>query len=304
MSTRFGALALALLLTSCSEKSKPEPQPAPTPEAASASPCETPRVTGRIPRILHEASGVTFGLAQPGLLWVLADDGPPVIFALDSTGSVRAQVLLRNARNKDWESIASAHCAAGNCLYIGDIGDNLRQRNTVRIYRAPEPRLGQESVTADIFEFRYPNGPHDAEALFVLPNEQLYVVTKGRSEPITVYRYPGTLRSDSIVTLEPVQQLSASFVQLPEMVTGAGSTPDGKTIVLRTYSSVQLYHMENGQLVPQLPGTGVSLEPLHESQGEGVDIASDGTIVLVSELGLDEGLAPLSRLKCPLTSER
>jgi hypothetical protein len=303
MSTRYGALALALLLTSCSEKTKPEPQPAPEPEA-SANPCAGLRVTGRIPRILHEASGVTFGLAQPDLLWVLADDGPPVIFALDSTGSVRAQVLVRNARNKDWESIASARCAAGNCLYIGDIGDNLRQRNSVRIYRVPEPRLGQESVTADIFELRYPDTPHDAEALFVLPDEQVYVVTKGRSEPITVYRYPGPLRRDSVVTLEPVQQLSASFVQLPDMVTGAGSTPDGKTIVLRTYSSLQLYHLENGQLVPQLPGRGVSLEPLHESQGEGVDISSDGTIVLVSEQGLDEGLAPLSRLKCPLTSAR
>jgi hypothetical protein len=297
-SLRFSAIALLLL--ACSGEN-PEPQLR-TSAAAEQSVCDPPRVTGRFAKTLHEASGVARGLTDPTVQWVLADDGPPVLFALDSTGSVRNRVAVRNARNVDWESLAAARCDSINCLYIGDLGDNLYRRSTVRIYRIPEPRAGETDVGAEAFDFRYPDGPHDAEALFILPDEHVFVVTKGRREPITVYHYPGPLRSDSTMMFQPVQRLSESFVQLPEMVTGAGSTPNGHWIALRTYSSVQLYHLLNGQLVPQLPGRGIALDSLQEPQGEGVDIAADGSIVLVSEEGLDEGRAPLSRTACRLKS--
>ena len=302
MSRCFRFVPIVLLLLACSGES-----PGSQPRVANAaqpeqSVCDVPHVTGRIPKSIREASGVARGLTDPTVMWVLNDDGPPVLFALDSTGSLRNRIAVRNARNVDWESLAAARCDTLNCLYIGDIGDNLYRRSSVRIYRIPEPRAGATDVGADAFDFRYPDGPHDAEALFLLPNEHVFVVTKGRREAISVYHYPGPLRNDSAMTLEPVQRLSESFVQLPEMVTGASSTPDGRWIALRTYSSVQLYHLVNGQLVPQLPGRGIALDTLHEPQGEGVDIAADGSIVLVSEEGLEEGMAPLSRTACRLKS--
>ena len=300
MSTKVRLLACALLAAACArEQPEPAPQTAAAPEP---SICAEPHVTGRLPRSLHEASGLARGLTHPDVLWTISDDGPPVLFALDSIGSVRNRVAVRNARNQDWESLAAARCGTVTCLYIGDIGDNLYRWPFVRIYRVPEPGADDKIVTADAFQFRYPDGSHDAEALFVLPGEHVFVVTKGRREPITVYHYAGPLRTDSTMTFEPVQRLSASFVQLPEMVTGAGSTPDGQWIALRTYASVQLYHLVNGQLVPQLPGRGIALDSLHEAQGEGVDIAADGRIALVSEQGLDENPAPLSATKCRLKS--
>ena len=300
MSTRFRLLACALLAAACSgEQPEPAPQTAATPEQ---SICAEPRVTGRLPKSLHEASGLARGLTHPDVLWTISDDGPPVLFALDSTGSVRNRVAVRNARNQDWEALAVARCGTVTCLYIGDLGDNLYRRAQVQIYRVLEPGPADRTATADAFRFRYPDGAHDAEALFVLPGEHVFVVTKGRREAITVYHYAGPLRTDTAMTFEPVQRLSASFVQLPEMVTGAASTPDGQWIALRTYSSVQLYHLVNGQLVPRLPGRGIALDSLHESQGEGVDIAADGTIALVSEQGLDENPAPLSSMSCRLRS--
>ena len=302
MSRCLRLAAFALLLAACAAESpRPEPE---TDTAAEQSVCDSPHITGRIAGTVREASGVARGLTDPATLWVLSDDGPPALFALDSTGSVRNRVAVRNARNADWESLAAARCDSINCLYIGDLGDNQYRRSNVTIYRIPEPRAGQTAVSATAFDFRYPDGPHDAEALFLLPGEHAFVVTKGRREPITVYHYPGPLRADSVMTFQPVQQLSASFVQLPEMVTGASSTADGQWIALRTYSSVQLYHLLNGQLVPQLPGRGIALDSLHEPQGEGVDIAADGSIVLVSEQGLEEGMAPLSRTTCKLTSAK
>ena len=106
MSRSLNFATIALLLLACSgENPEPQPQASAAPEQ---SVCDPPRVTGRIPQTLHEASGVARGLTDPTVLWVLNDDGPPVIFALDSTGSVRNRVAVRNARNVDWETLAAA----------------------------------------------------------------------------------------------------------------------------------------------------------------------------------------------------
>jgi hypothetical protein len=272
------------------------------PEARAPEPvvCAAPHVTGRLSAELAEASGIAPGSGNVAA-WAINDGGPPELFALDSTGNVLARVPVRAARKRDWETLAAARCGTGTCLYIGDTGDNLRNRETLRVYRVPEPTLTAGSTApAEPFEFRFPDGPHDTEALFLLPSERLYVVTKGRSEPITVYHYPGPLRADTVLTLERVQELSPSFVQLPDMVTGAGATADGQWIVLRTYAYVQLFRFRNGRLEPALPSTGLNLQALQEFQGEGADIQTDGTILLLSEKGLDDNNAPISRLACTL----
>ena len=49
-------------------------------------------------------------------------------------------------------------------------------------------------------------------------------------------------------------------------------------------------------------GRGVDLQGLSEFQGEGVDLRADGTIVLLSEKGLGDSNAPVSRVRCNLTS--
>ena len=277
----------------------PEPEPEPAPSGPA---CEAPIVTGRIPNELREASGIAPGINAPGIAWAINDGGAPTLFALDSTGAVRARVAVTGATKTDWESLAGARCGDRSCLYIGDIGDNLRARGTIRVYRVPEPVLGDSATSrAEAFEFRYPDGAHDAEAMFVLPGEQLFIVTKGRSEPVSLYR-AGALHAGGTIVLELVHSLSASFVQLPDMVTGAGATPDGEWVVLRTYAGLQLYRLVDGVLQPRLPGVGIDLQALHEFQGEGVDIRADGTILLLSEKGLDEGDAPLSRMHCKLKS--
>ncbi|MEX2281057.1 MAG: hypothetical protein WEE89_01065 [Gemmatimonadota bacterium] len=295
---RFRILHAAVLLSlmACAEKPRPGTEP---PGIA----CGPPEITGRLPSELREASGIASSALHPGVIWVVVDGGGPVLTAIDSTGRIIARIEVAGAGNTDWESLAVAPCGQQSCLYIGDIGDNLRARESIRIYRVAEPGLADRTTApADRFAFRYPDGAHDAEAVFILPDELPYVITKGRSEPISVYRAPAPLTSDSVTTLRLVQPLSASFVQLPDMITGAGATADGQWVVLRTYASVQLYRMVEGSMQPQLPGRGIELEALKESQGEGADLRADGTILLLSEKGLGDGPAPLSRVRCSLTS--
>ena len=88
-------------------------------------------------------------------------------------------MTVAGAEHVDWEDIA----IRGRTLYIGDIGDNLAQRPEIAVYRMPETSTVAEKIT-----LRYPDGPHDAEALLVDPRDgTIVIVTKNFSGPAGVY---------------------------------------------------------------------------------------------------------------------
>ena len=62
-------------------------------------------------------------------------------------------------------------------MYVGDIGDNRRERDEVVVYRVPVGR-GQLDVEPASFRLAYPDGPHDAESLFADRAGRLHVITK------------------------------------------------------------------------------------------------------------------------------
>lgn len=258
--------------------------------------CEMPpeacRVAAKagLPPSLLEASGVV--LTAGGRVWVHADSGEPLLYELDAADRVVRAVRVRDARVGDWEDLAYGPCPAGECLYIGEIGDNLHRRPHREVLRVSVPSEADTTVHAQRFRFRYPDGPSDAEALVALPDESLLVITKGRNRSVGVYRYPAPLRPDSTMVLEHVQDLSDGIVQVPTQVTGAASLGDGRVLV-RTYASLHLYRWTGQRLEPL--GETVDLRPLREAQGEGVGAAADGAVVLVSE-GVDGG--SLVRLQC------
>jgi hypothetical protein len=289
----LAAAALAAVLPGC--------EAGPNTDTTDDAICTDVRRVTTLPDPLREASGVTFSRRFADVLWVHNDsEGSPTLYAIGFDGSLRAEIDVPGAGTQyDWEAIASGPCPAGDCLYIGDIGDNLHDREDRAILRLAEPDPTNRAVhVVDRFPIRYPTGPQDAEALFVLPDTSIYIVSKGRNGPITVYRYPPPLRRDQPVMLEPVQQLSPGLVQLPDLVTGAAATPDGSTIAIRTYTHLQLYRMVADTLAALWPGRGFDLATLAEPQGEGVALAADGRVYLVSETGPERRPAPLSRLRC------
>lgn len=283
--------ALLSLATSCAPAGHEDP------------PCDQFARVATLPDVLDEASGVTWSRRHAGILWVHNDsEGTPSLYAIDTAGALRAEIDLPGAGTQsDWEAISLGPCPAGDCLYIGDIGDNLHDRDDRAILRVPEPDPAPGTAgPVERFPFRYPGGPQDAEALFVLPDTSVFIISKGRNGPITVYRYPPPFRAGERVLLEPVQQLSDGLVQLPDLVTGAAALPDGRHVLIRTYTHLQLYRFEDDVLTPLWPGTGVDLAPLAEPQGEGVTVLPDGTVYLVSETGPERQPPPLSRLRCRL----
>ena len=253
--------------------------------------CEQPARIAALPDELREASGVAVSRRNPGILWVHNDSGDPILFAIDTLGNLRGRVRIENVPNEDWEDIAIGDCDGEPCLYIGAIGDNLQNRGDRAIHRLVEPLISDTvAVVADAVSYEMQK-PQDIEAFFVI-GRKLYLITKGRSGPVEVFALPD---------LRVTQRITTGLVQLPDMVTGASATPDGKYVLIRTYSALQLYSFQNEQLTPVLPQS-VDLQRLNEFQGEGADITDSGVIYLVSEKGLGEEAPPLSKVVCKLSA--
>ena len=223
---------------------------------------------------------------HPGVFWTHNDSGgEAAVYAVDRDGTVLGRVTVTGAINQDWEDIATGPCPEGICLYIADTGDNMAQRGRVVVYRIPEPAPDDErSAEAVRLSYRYPAGPRDAEALFVLPDQSLYVVSKGRRVPVEVFRGPTVLPADSVGRLERVQALTERPVSLADRATGAGSSPDGKRVVIRTQNMLQFFDVRDGRLEPSVDGV-VNLRALREVQGEAVALDDDGLVALTSEAG-------------------
>lgn len=299
-------LGLACLL-GCGGGAEPRLAAAETAAAATRAeaPVETCRVVeaGRpLPEEVRETSGLAQSRRDPGRFWTHNDSGgDPDLFALDADGRVTARVRVTGAVVEDWEDLEAGPCPDGACLYVGDIGDNDQARSEVTVYRIPEPAPGESaSRPAAVLRARFPDAPQDAEALFLLPSGDLYLVTKGRHGPIALYRYPAPLRPGETVTLERVKELWPQPKANDDRVTSATATPDGRWVGIRTYRSLFLFPA--ARLVGPGPVEPVAadLSPLEEGQGEALVLADDGTAWVTSEAAKKKEPPRWSRLSCTL----
>lgn len=279
------AICITLLLAACG--SRPET-------------CTEPARIADLPAKLDEASGMALSRRDANIIWLHNDsEGTAMLYAVDRAGRLLAEIALPDVRAQfDWEDIAAGPCPAGDCLYIGDIGDNLHERDDRVILRIAEPSLTAASASGvERFPIRYPDGPEDAEALFVTPDTGIYIITKGRRQPITLYRYPLPLRAGERVLLERVQSLSDGIVQLPDLVTGADAFRDGGRVAVRTYSSVRFYRFDADTLALDGDSAGIDLTALGEPQGEAIAASAD-TLLLATETGPGRRPPFLSAVVC------
>lgn len=263
---------------------------------SSGAVCRPTTASSELPPELVESSGVAVSLEHPGVLWTHQDKGS-VLFAVDREGRILARFPVR-PKLIDWEDVGLASCPDGGpCLYLEDLGDNYEDHRGGQIVRVPEPDPAHPDTLRGIsFPIRFPDGPRDTEAIFVLPGERVFVVTKGRNDPVTVYRYPGTLRPDTVV-LQEVQHLTDGPRIFPYQLTGGSVSPGGSLVALRTYTKLRFYRMQ-GDTLAAVAGADVDLRPFREPQGEGVGIGPNGLVGLTSEGGPGGGPARLMLLHC------
>lgn len=250
---------------------------------------------------LSEASGLAVSRRAPGRLWTHNDSGRPVVFSLDARGSVTGQVGLSGAAVEDWEAIAVGPCGGGSCLYIGDIGDNEARRNRITVYALPEPAAASGSASvADVFHARYPDGAHDAETLLVDGNGRLYVVTKGETGPVAIYRFPAKLQSGATMPLERVGGVMPGRPDAESRITDGSVSPDGQWAVLRTRSTLTFYRAADLLNGHWRAAQRLELTSLKEPQGEGVALGADSIVFLAGEGGGKGQPGSFARFSCAL----
>jgi hypothetical protein len=256
--------------------------------AQSTVPANTCALVGR-PHFLPavpEASGIT---QAAGVLWTHNDSNGPVLFRLDASGR-SAPVAVAGAAVQDWEDLASAPCSSGTCLYIGDIGDNRGVRERITIYRVPLPGPDSTSTPpATAIHVRYPDGPHDAEALLVTRQAGTFVITKDM--PSRVYHMSASANSGETGTLAFVRTLNEKI-----RITGAAASRDGRWVALRSNSRLLIYTLEN--FVKSRSPIRVDLAGVREPQGEGLTFGGAGELYLVSEGGRKNAGGVLTRIRC------
>jgi hypothetical protein len=241
------------------------------------------RVTGdvRAPNAT-ELSGLVLSRSQRNLLWAQNDSGHPAeVFGFRPDGRRLADLAVPGAENVDWEDIATGPApGGGDALYLADIGDNLAGRDDIAVYRVPEPRLGaampQATAPAERLTLRYPDRPHDAEALLVDPSgRSLLIVTKVLAGPAGLY----TAAIPAGTATTTLQRAGEVRLGVAEPVTGGDVAANGRTIALRTYDSVFVWPRRKGEsLVAALrrPPCTVGADLLDEGQGEAIALTADG----------------------------
>ena len=267
--------------------------------AAGTTSCVPAGPARALPEALYESSGVAWSRSSDGVLFSHNDGGHAAsVYALGLDGTLLGEIPLAGVRNRDWEDIATADCAQGSCIYLADVGDNAEVREEIVLYRVPDPAVYDGTpLNAEAFPMVLPDGPRDMEAVFVLPGEEVFFVSKGRSDPVTLYRYPPPLRPDRTVELVAVQTFSDARLPIPKQVTGADASWDGKLVAIRSYEALSLFRVENGQLDP-IPGGRAALRTLKEAQGEAVGLGPNGEVLLTSE-GVMGRNASMTMLRCP-----
>ncbi|MEO8362705.1 MAG: hypothetical protein ABI672_21955 [Vicinamibacteria bacterium] len=273
-------------------------------ESGASLDCQMQIVSVGLPDVT-EASGVAIGRRTASVLWTHGDSyaGEPVLYAIDSKGVVKGKVRIEGIRVTDWEDIDVGPCGRSSCVYIADIGDNNGIRKNITIHRVPEPLPTDASARpGDSFQITFPDGPQDAEAMFLSSSGEMFIVTKGDTGPIAVYRLGGSPKPGSITQLKKVGVIQDGPVKRNEWITGASQSPDGKWIVMRTHHSVLFYEADRLMKGDMKSPLWSDVSSLREPQGEGIALGADGSVYLVGEGGRKGAAGTLATGTCKLPS--
>jgi hypothetical protein len=272
---------------------------------------EKPVAIGRIESgEVSESSGLAASPCQPDVLWTHNDSGDGAfIYAMTTKGKSLGTWRVTNARNDDWEDMSAIKDPnSGNCyLYLGDIGNNKRDRARPTIYRLKEPKTSAETASstskspletdpAEQLSFRYPDKVRDAETLMVNPvSGDIYVLTKQTDGPSVVYKVKPQFGSAEPVEAQHVGQVAVPAVP-NGLLTGGSISPDAKHVVVCDYSAgyeLVLGSSTNFDDIWSQKPTPVDLGD--RKQGETIAYSADGRSIYVTSEQKNSPIAEIKR---------
>lgn len=266
---------------------------------------------------INEASGLQASYSNHGDFFTHNDEGEPVIYVTDESGTHLGVVSIVPAKNRDWEDITSVPVDDGRWIVTGDIGDNLSSRASIKLYFAEEPRPGKNRRYAGRQDLKhwlvltYPDGPRDCESMAYDPVEQQILLLSKRDKPPRLYAIDlETALTQESAELEFIGVTSALRPPTPSdrahwggradwisQPTGFDISPDGTEAVVITYRSLYRYHREQGEswlsALQKKPEEVVGPPAV---QNEAVSYSVDGKSIYVTSESLP---TPLFRFNFP-----
>ncbi len=265
---------------------------------------------------IREASGIASSRRRADILWVINDSGnEPLIYAVGLDGSDRGHVPIGNARNQDWEDLATFVYNRTAYLLIADCGDNENRRNSCVLYTVEEPSVNPAGIVEKAplewswrIEYVYADGPRDCEGVAVdVQRREILLLTK-RDEPPVLYSLPLTFtQSDKVQTARPVTRVGGIpkptaedfredplFGRFRSQPTAMDISPDGNFIAVLTYKRPYLFYRQENESWPRVfDRPPVPLDMPRMRQAEAMSFSTDGTSLIVTSEKLP---APLYRL--------
>ncbi len=264
---------------------------------------------------IMEASGIQASHTREGDFFVHNDSGEAVLYAIDETGADLGSIEIVPAKNRDWEDITSVPVAAERWLVIGDIGDNMAKRESIKLYFVEEPKTGKfdrysgEQILKHALTLTYPDGPRDCESMAYDPvGEQILLLSK-RDKPPRLYAVAlETALSEGQAELQFLGEMAklrpptsrdhsqfggrTDFISQP---TGMDISTDGSEMVIITYRSLYRYRRDPGEdwlsTLQKKPQEVVGPPAV---QNEAVGYSTDGRAIYVTTEKLP---APVYRIE-------
>jgi hypothetical protein len=260
MKMAYPLLLATILAAACQTKDVATPQQSLFDSIPTAKPV-TPQ--------LEEASGIADSKTVPRTLWVQEDSGnPPQLFSITHDGTLRKKVFIKGAVNRDWEDLALVN----GDLYVADIGDNNKVFTEYMIYKFHEPDATTDTITnVETIRFKYEDGAHDAEAFLVDPGTKDILIITKRDNPSGVYKITFPYATTGLNTAVKTGELTYGGV------VSAALSPDGKEILVKTYTALYSYTRVAQPLDAALQSTAATLPYTPEPQGEAVTFAQDNS---------------------------
>ena len=237
---------------------------------------------------VNESSGICISLRKQGFYWTHNDSGDgPNLYTFDEQGNDWGTYTLSGAKAIDWEDIASTTIQGVKYIYVGDIGDNARKREDIKIYRLQEPEIRKGTHTLrkfDIFILKYPDQSHDAETLLVLPNGDIQIVTKSMDGKSFIFEAKSPQPS-RIHTMQKVGEITFEGTGIMGgFATGGEVDPTNRRVVMRTYTHAYIWQVDD--LNNWHKRTPLQIELPKEKQGEAICFDHTGKRLITASEGV------------------
>lgn len=214
------------------------------------------------------------------LIWTLQDsENSNHIYALDKKGAIVKDLTIVDAVNFDWEDLTTDN--EGN-LYIGDFGNNHKNRSQYSIYKILNPEKSTSSVAASKITYVLPKDtkPKDFEAFFIF-KEHFYIFSKSPKK-FEVFKVPNQIGHHEA---ELVSEFNLKGKH--NRITSADINASQDTVILLNHD--KLWLLTNFKEDLFFEGSIKSFEFNHNSQKEGVCFISDSLVYISDERNKSEG---------------